>query len=234
MHEEAILQTERRELSADGAMGRRLDIIADCDGRIIMLMPPEIVTCIDFDPSDIAEQQVGRDDVRRLLAGSPLESQVPLDGVGLHAIEQPENADIASFVAEYYLQHRFAADWAAGLVGGYAFLEGRDYLFGADTSFSLSREWDRAINRLPHTAAQDVHIHDLPFKLISVSGFVRVTYRGVQWQRPTAEALRLFNNAKSVKGRFIERFMARIAKSVTSEMAKMIEDNCFGKAPRRR
>lgn len=141
----------------------------------------------------------------------------------------PDCERVAALIADYYLAYRFATDRTEGLLGGYAFMKDKRYLFGADRLFSLAGEWERAFDRLSRSCVQDVHLDDQVCKMIIEHEYVNILYLAMRWQCALSEAVILFKKARRMKARFVSAFMERVMQVHDPETAGLIRQNCFGK-----
>jgi hypothetical protein len=69
-------------------------------------------------------------------------------------------------VAELFLRATSGGTVTISLIGGYAFMDGERFLFGAEHAYSLHKEWERAFRQIMYTSPVTVVVDQHTTKLI--------------------------------------------------------------------
>jgi hypothetical protein len=194
---------------------------------------PIIHLCLELGPDDMGDGSDNKDRFAAFFHETFLEAENPMiGGGGLHIVDEAvcDRGDVAR-IADFFMAYLGTEDGPGRIIGGYGFMIGHHYLFGAERDFAFSRQWEHAFARLDRSPVQEVFTDDHRFKVIANDGTLLI-YRGdARWQSSLVEAVPAFQRAQATKARFASLFLARVGEVAGAEAAESVRKRCLGGQP---
>jgi hypothetical protein len=147
-----------------------------------------ITPALSLDPQLLCQTPEDEAAFRKVLSGSSI-GQAKSFGSSRLYMATDILEDLGT-VADLFFKATNGGKEIVSLLGGYAFLDGEHFLFGAESAYPFHKEWEIAFRRLERSSPVDVVVDQAMYKLIRKDHYLVVYHRDAEFAFPVETFVR--------------------------------------------